>query len=325
MNSLISIVIPIYKVENYIERCIKSIINQTYKFLEIILVDDGSPDDCGIICDQYAEIDSRITVIHQENKGLSGARNSGIDIAQGEFITFIDSDDWVCPDYIEILYNNLVDHSLDISICNYIDVSSYEIDQIRSNNQNVNVFTNLEALEQYFTEFSTPFVVSWGKLYKVELFENIRFPEGKIHEDEFTTYQLLFNAKKIGFINEPLYYYFQRNDSIMGNGFNIKGKNDCLEALEQRIDFYKRRKLKSLRTKTYNTYCRVIEDLLINHKAAISIDEYKSLLKKYKNISIKLLKSKHIKNRSKIRIFVFIHFRFLSKIWRKKYDQSNKI
>jgi len=215
MNKLVSVIIPIYKVEPYLIRCLDSILNQTYKNIEIILVDDGSPDNCPQICDEYAAKDNRIIVIHQENGGLSAARNTGLDIAKGEYISFVDSDDWVHLQYIEVLLTSALKENADIIIGNHIRVNNSLI-QHEDKYLNIKSYRSLDALNILIYKAPDSFVVSWSKLYKKELFNNVRFPLKQIHEDEFTTYQLFFYSKKISYTSKTLYYYFQRPDSIMG-------------------------------------------------------------------------------------------------------------
>ncbi|MEQ8154210.1 MAG: glycosyltransferase family 2 protein [Clostridiaceae bacterium] len=239
MNPLISVIIPIYNVEPYLRRCINSVLNQTYNNLEIILVDDGSPDNCGIICDEYAKNHDRIKVIHKRNGGLSDARNAGLNIASGKYIGFIDSDDWVSNIYLQKLYDLISNHNSDISVCNF--VKAYDEKDLLSNNHCIELYeyNNIEALNQYFNKYYIQMVVSWGKLYKTALFKDIGFPVGRIHEDEFTTHKLLYKANKVVFTTESLYYYWQRQDSITGVGFNLKGRLHRLEALKERCEFYK--------------------------------------------------------------------------------------
>lgn len=250
---LISIIIPVYKVEKYIHRCIDSVLNQTYKNIEVILVDDGSPDNCGIICDEYSQKDERIRVIHKKNGGLSDARNAGINTVSGEYIGFIDSDDWIENRYIEKLYRLINKYHADVSVCNFIRIS-YE-DEILNNNFKIEIkeYTNIQALEQYYDKYYVQMVVAWGKLYKKSLFKDIKFPIGKIHEDEYITYKLIYRSNKIVLTTEPLYYYWQRSDSIMGSGFNIKGQIDAIDAFEERARFLSKVGLEDLSKKTYSS------------------------------------------------------------------------
>lgn len=250
MNSLVSIIIPVYKVEDLLERCVNSILTQTYKNIEIILVDDGSPDRCGELCNQYALKDERVKVVHKKNGGLSDARNAGIKIANGEFITFIDSDDWVSEDYVRVLHDLLISRGADISVCNFIRTST-ETTIERSEKQDViHEFSNIQTLENLCGSFYQQLTVSWGKLYRISLFENIEFPVGKVHEDEFTTYKLLFKANKVVVTSRALLYYWQRPDSIMGTGFKIKNRLHAIEAFEERVDFFDSIEQKDLKYRT---------------------------------------------------------------------------
>ncbi len=240
MNDLVSVIVPVYKVENYLCNCIESILNQTYGNMEIILVDDGSPDGCGRICDEYTKKDNRIRVIHKENGGLSDARNAGIEIATGKYIVFIDSDDVVHRRMIEFLYNGIVKDKADISVCAFKKVQA--VDDIFfpdiCNPHMAVIEENDDKTEYFFESNYEEFTVAWNKMYPIEYFEKIRFPKGKIHEDEFTTYKLLEKANRIIFIKEPLYFYIQRGDSIMGETFNEK-RLMRLDAYLERMEHYR--------------------------------------------------------------------------------------
>ena len=240
-HPLISVVIPIYNVEYYLNECINSILNQTYNNLEIILVDDGSTDNSGNIAEHYASKDQRIKLIHKQKGGLSDARNTGIDIANGSFITFVDSDDALCPDTIEYLHNLLVDSDADISCCQRIQVnedSNISITQNRHKPKQSFILSTEKALISQFVD-----TVAWGKLYKIELFSNVRYPLGRLHEDVFTTYKLLAQCKVIVVGEQPKYMYRLRNNSISNINFThrhldiIYGKIERAEYL--RINFPK--------------------------------------------------------------------------------------
>jgi len=236
MQELISVIIPVYNVEKYLKRCVDSVINQTYTNLEIILVDDGSPDECGKICDEYAAIDNRIKVIHKENGGLSSARNAGIDIATGIYFSFIDSDDFVSENFIEKLYFLIKQYNADISQCDFARTLG-EIPEIDTEDIVINEYDNISMIKNLYNEHYVPTVVVVTKLYHSSLFEAIRYPEGRLHEDEATTPLLLYRSSKCVLSTEKLYYYYFNENSIMNSEFSMK-KLDILYALKSRIDFY---------------------------------------------------------------------------------------
>lgn len=238
MRYIISIIVPIYKVEKYLETCINSILSQTFTNFELILVDDGSPDRCGFICDEYKKKDKRIKVIHKKNGGLSDARNAGLDIATGKYIGFVDSDDIIHPKMYEILFNCMSKSDSDIVQCNFKKIKNLDeiVDSLGKYNGTFKEYDNKAAIIDMIDNNKIN-VNSWNKLYKRELFETLRFPKGKIHEDEFLTYKLLYNSRKIAYINEELYYYYQNDNGIM-NGSNILKRLDRIEALEERSKFF---------------------------------------------------------------------------------------
>lgn len=291
MKDIISIIVPVYKVEEYLQRCVDSILNQTYNNIELILVDDGSPDRCGDMCDQYRIKDSRIKVIHKENGGLSDARNAGIKFAKGKYITFIDSDDWISNNYIEILYDLLVSKDADISVCNFIRTETEEI-EISSLRKKIYEFSNVQALENLCGEFNVQLTVSWGKLYKTELFKEIRFPVGKIHEDEFTTYKVLYKANKIVLTTEPLLYYWQRPDSIMGVGFKLKNKLHAIEALHERAEFFNDIGRNNLKDKTIKSLFRMYKSINENIHMFENENSKKEYIEKYRKFKSEIRNSK---------------------------------
>lgn len=231
---LISVIVPVYKVEAYLDRCVQSIVDQTYQNLEIILVDDGSPDNCGAMCDAWAAKDSRIKVIHKENGGLSDARNAGIAIANGEYIGFIDSDDWIDLSFFQVLIDLSIQTSADISECNFIKTSG-DIPYIEYSNE-ITLCNAEEALEKHISITMFKQVV-WNKLYRRNIVHCL-FEKGKYHEDEFWTYQIIAVCQNLAHIDRPMYFYFQREDSIMGEGYSIK-RLDALEAKIRRNEFIK--------------------------------------------------------------------------------------
>lgn len=210
MNELISVIVPVYKVEEYLRRCIDSIINQTYRNLEIILVDDGSPDNCGKICDEYALLDKRIKVIHKENGGQSEARNYGLKIAKGKYFGFIDSDDYIKEDMYENLYNLLIKYDADISMCNIVKKSNNK-NEIMENYKEIEKYDTKSSLLELLDDHITNYI--YNKLYKREIWNNIEFSVGIILEDMDVMYKILEKSKKIICTNKTEYYYCIRNNS----------------------------------------------------------------------------------------------------------------
>jgi glycosyltransferase involved in cell wall biosynthesis len=289
MEAKISLIIPIFKVEKYLKRCVDSIINQTYKNLEIILVDDGSPDNCGVICDEFAKTDSRITVIHKLNGGLSDARNAGLDISTGEFIGFIDSDDFIHPDMFQDLYNRLRKHDADIAQCSFRRVTGDEMIEAKEPD-NEKIISNLEALDYIYTPYCVDFIVAWNKLYKKELFNDLRFPKSKIHEDEFTTYKLFYRATKIVICDKKYYYYFQSPNSIIRSNFSIK-KLDYAEAMEERISFFKEKDMEYFYRLALKKYALWLLNFYYrNYKAINQSTEIKQLILKKYNVTESLIR-----------------------------------
>jgi Glycosyltransferases involved in cell wall biogenesis len=234
----ISVVIPIYKVESYLKECVDSIFKQTYKNLEIILVDDGSPDNCPQICDQYAAYDNRVKVIHKVNSGLSDARNVGIEIATGKYITFLDGDDFIKKDMIEYLFNKLHENNADIAFCQRENVN--ESGDALSDGKLFKDFVvrgNQECMHQFLTSPSMD-TVAWGKLYRLDLFTGVRYPVGKYHEDVYTTYKLVAKSNCIAVGSERMYCYRIRSESITSASFKLKHL-DAIEANKERREFIK--------------------------------------------------------------------------------------
>ncbi len=229
-GELISVIIPVYNVESYIDRCVESVISQSYDSLQIILVDDGSTDNSGDICDEWREKDSRIEVIHKSNGGLSDARNYGLDNSRGEYITLIDSDDYVDTEYVKYLYELIKQDRCDISISSYY-VSRTTGNEDNGKGQSDAILNSAEAISKMLCD--NGFTVSaCAKLYKKTLFDEIRYPVGKLCEDNGTTYKLLLNAKKISYGHESHYYYCVRTDSIMTSEFSWK-KFDLIDLTDQ--------------------------------------------------------------------------------------------
>ena len=232
----ISIIVPVYNVEAYLARCVDSIMDQSFRDFELILVDDGSPDNCGTICEEYARKDSRIHVIHQENGGLSAARNAGIDWAfensNSQWLTFVDSDDWIHTNYLKILFRSAMQNQVDIAACNLRLTESILTDP-PIEYAAASVVTPSAAYIQHYEKCMT----ACGKLIAKKLYEALRFPVGKIHEDAYITHILTFRAESVAIVPEGLYYYFWNFDGITKATWTPR-RMDGLEAHEQRLAFF---------------------------------------------------------------------------------------
>lgn len=231
---LISVIVPIYNVEPYLDRCIRSIVEQTYTNLEIILVDDGSPDNCPAMCDAWAAKDSRIKVIHKENGGLSDARNAGLAMASGELISFIDSDDWIEPTFYEKLWEAMQTSGAEIAACATKFVAE-DGQVLRIRQAAWEPVGRIEALRRLVLEDGI-YQTVWNMLYRREVVEGMTFEKGKHNEDEFWTYRVLDRIERLATVNEPLYNYRQRGTSIIGIGYNIC-RLDGLEARFRRMEY----------------------------------------------------------------------------------------
>ena len=232
----ISVIVPVYKVEPFLGRCVDSLLNQTYRDFELILVDDGSPDSCGEICDRYALQDSRVHVIHQQNGGLSAARNTGIthclSESNSDWLAFVDSDDWVHPEYLQRLWETAEQTGCRISVCGFYRSSGEAIPEDPET-----VPVAMEAEEYYCSQIHEGVTaVAWNKLYHRSLFRKLRYPVGRLHEDEFTIYQAIFTAGEIGVTPVRLYAYYQNPDGIMRSQWNPK-RMHMLDAFDQQIGF----------------------------------------------------------------------------------------
>lgn len=236
MSKKISIIVPIYNVEQYLDKCIESLVNQTYKNLEIILVDDGSEDNSGHMADLWERKDNRIKVIHKKNGGLSDARNAGLRIVIGDYISFIDSDDYIDRDMYRCLMNDLINNNADIAVCNIKHVYENSNKEIIKYHRKNCVLSSLEAMEEYIHNGIVQAVV-WNKLYKRELIGELQFEVNKTNEDEFFSYKVISKAKKITYNQDIFYNYLQRKSSIMGN-YSLK-RLDALDATYERLNFIK--------------------------------------------------------------------------------------
>ena len=234
---LISVIVPVYNVEPFLKKCVDSIVLQTYANLEIILIDDGSPDKCPEICDAYARKDNRIKVVHQENGGLARVRNVGIENATGDYITFIDSDDFVAPNYVDFLYKGIFENNADMSIASFSVCKENCVNISPVEEAKYIIVTKTQCMEYYTSLRLNPFISAWNKLYKRDLFDGITYPDGKLYEDAFTTYKLFEKAERIAFTSTKLYYYRVNPQSILGQSFREKHL-EMIEAFRSGMDYF---------------------------------------------------------------------------------------
>ena len=239
-EALVSVIIPVYNVEKYLKKCADSVLNQTYRNLDIILVDDGSTDLSGKMCDELGIDDKRVTVIHKQNGGLSDARNAGLNVARGEYYAFVDSDDYISSDMIEIMVNSARENSCEIAICNMVKFSESGESAL---------FYHPVAQKQIllgenrFKTLKQPSVCN--KLFKASLFQNIRFPKGKYYEDTFVYHELLYRAKSVVLTGSNSYWYLERSDSIVGSPKYTSRYFDFIEAVWKRAEFLIENNVKS--------------------------------------------------------------------------------
>ena len=234
---LISVIVPVYKVEAYLDKCVQSIVDQTYSNLEIILVDDGSPDRCGDMCEDWAKKDSRIRVLHKPNGGLSDARNAGMEISAGTYTAFVDSDDWIAPDFIQSMYNAIKQTGAQIAGCDVCHTFLDKEPEVVNSTGEIRIYTRKEAITDIL-QYKGFRAVAWNKLYLSALLKGEKYPVGKHHEDEFFTYRIFGKADKLVYVDKPMYFYLQRQGSIM-HSFTIK-RLDALEAYLERLEYIKK-------------------------------------------------------------------------------------
>ena len=248
MNQLISVIVPVYNVKEFVKKCLDSLVRQSYKNLEIIVVDDGSTDGSGRICDEFAALDKRMRVFHKKNGGLSDARNFGIKKAKGEIIAFVDSDDLVSEDFVSAMYEGMTKSNADIVICGYNLVKPKK-----------EVMSGKGAAAKLLTQQENIDIVAWNKLYKKSLFmdNNIWFPKGQKHEDTLTTYKVLSKARKVAYLDEALYCYVERGDSIMKTG-----------RIEERLE------MRELAAKEAIQYCKNDDDLESAAEVSLLLAKY---------------------------------------------------
>ena len=316
-NDLISVIVPIYNVEKYLNKCLDSIINQTYKNLEIILIDDGSPDKCPQICDEYAKKDKRVKVIHKLNGGLSSARNTGIDIANGKYISFVDSDDYIDKRMLEKLHKNIIETKSELAICNLFYVYDKKKSAIEFEKENF-IVSGTDKFKNLYNRYNIVTILASNKLYSKTIFKDIRYKNGIVNEDEEIIFKILDKTNKVSYINDKLYYYVQRNDSIM-HKFNLK-RLDIMKIHEERIENLILKKNNELLRLEYLSYIQVIiKTILPGLESIKEIKKYKEVEKRLKSliVEVKTKFTLNIKTKIKLNI-IYLSPKWYFKIFKKK-------
>ena len=306
---LISVIVPIYKVEKYLDKCIECIVNQTYKNLEIILVDDGSPDKCPEMCEQWAQKDKRIKVIHKQNGGRSSARNAGLDIAKGKYIGFIDSDDTIKPDMYSKLYEIMIKNNTDISICGILAVNE-KGEVLREVRLPDIVLDKQKLFDHLFFGESYPYSVNWNKLYKAEIWQKLRFAEGYIHEDDIISHRIFGECKNAALTSEMLYVQLWHDSSTMGkinsSKFSINSfKGRALAGIDK-YDFFK----KNGRDDLADMSLRYLTIPIKYAFSRVNYFQFRDLIKKPALFAaVNLMKSKNFGNKLRAVKVVLLWFR----------------
>ena len=306
METAISVIVPVYRVEKYLPACIDSILNQTFTDFELILVDDGSPDRCPEICDEVARRDARVRVIHQANAGLSAARNAGIEIAHGEWLGFVDSDDYIAPQFYEKLYQTAQRTDADCVMCSVqnVDESGKSIDSALMRVAD-EVKTGQEVLQKIGRDDVTPYLTAWNKLYRRKLFNTLRYPAGRQNEDVFVFAELFCQVQRAVCVAEPLYFYRKRIGSIMNSVVTLRNLDEmwayvnCFEHLQQDDEESTLKETeKRVFAKLTGVYYRVTEE-----------DRHSNKMKQAKkaqwNIAMRLMKQGQLDLRSLARTLLF--------------------
>ena len=291
-ESLISIIVPVYNVESYLKKCVDSIINQTYQKIEVILVDDGSSDGCAQICDEYQDIDNRVRVLHKKNGGLSSARNAGIGIATGEYLGFVDSDDYIANDMFEVLINNIKQNDADMAVCGVFEC--FEGTSPKIDERHLYYEVNKETALNLIFDGRDASVSACRKLYKKALFDDIRFPEGKISEDAFVIVDILRKCNKVVITTDQYYYYIRRTGSITTEKPSDK-MFDAIEAYERNLDLIKKyfpSQKKIGQKRLYWSYFYVLDRILTGNAEKEYRSELNDIVSEIRKNSFQILRTK---------------------------------
>lgn len=308
----VSVIVPVYKVEPYLHRCVDSILEQTFSDFELILVDDGSPDNCGAICDEYAAKDSRVHVIHQQNGGLSAARNTGIEraLANGsQWLAFVDSDDEISPYYLSRMYEAAMEHHAELCVCDFRTIYPDGKQHTDEPGIPARIAGGRELLEEKGFLGNWHIVIACNKLYRAELFVSLRFPVGYVHEDEAVIHRVLGAAPKVVCIPDQLYYYYQRTNSITGSGRSVKS-TDYLTAMADRIRYARENRLPNCASSAVWGYLWFLLEIALPLlvRAEKGSPYIKRSARATRAVLPALLRSKSRSRREKLRIVLFGFF-----------------
>lgn len=305
MTELISIIIPVYNVENYIDNCLESVVNQTYSNLEIILVNDGSTDNSINKCCEWEARDHRVVVYNKKNGGASAARNYGLDRVNGEYIMFIDSDDYIDKYMVEKLYSSLREEKGEVSMCDSVRVDNYNYNIKNSLKREILIWNEEMYWNNYYMFPEDKYIVLWNKLYSKKIFEDLRLPEGKLFEDELVMHKIIEKCSKVVYINEKLYYYFQRQGSSMNQLYTHR-TFDAVEANTNRSIYFNLKGLNKLAEVSLTQNISRIIDIKTNldMRDAQNLKRYKKEKERFTRAYFKLFKNMTIKSRLNILTFV---------------------
>lgn len=300
---MISIIVPIYNVEKYLNKCVDSILGQTFTDFELILVDDGSPDRCGEICDYYKTKDKRVKVIHKENGGLSSARNAGIDIARGEYIGFVDSDDFIEPFMYEYLIESINKNKCRLAVCaiNYVFEDGKSISKVKNEKDQVFKFSSAILEMNKYKLFD---MAACTKIFHKSLFDNIRFPVGKLSEDFYVMYKIFDSAQKISFVATPCYNYLQRQNSISRN---TRINHDFEYAAKEQMEYLENKypELKVLAHTSYASAALTVYDFYLKSGVKCSKEQLNHFKRIVKENYSYILKADYLTNAKKIQFALF--------------------
>ncbi len=282
-NKLISVIVPVYNVSDYLKECLDSILEQSYSNFELLLVDDGSTDISGRICDDYASMDTRIKVIHKVNGGLSSARNAGLETTQGDYICFVDSDDFIHKDYLKRMYEALEHSTADIAFCDIDSPKLADPSKIYSNNIRISHKESLEWLSDHKSREYVQMVVAWNKIYTRDAIIRLRYQVGRLHEDEFLINDLIKNKNTFMLVPEKLYFYRDNTDGITGSGNEADVRHlDVIDAYDERIQWAINEDKSFTALTTKNCFYKLVEFYKMGGNISAEAEKkYRMMYKKY--------------------------------------------